>query len=60
MEDLRYIELSALLVYDDWYVKPKIRTYGDKGYTNFRGLKIDSLFAHENKYCLKVYLESYA
>ena len=40
MEDLRYIESNALLVYDDWYVKPKIRTYGDKGYTNFRGLNV--------------------
>ena len=29
-EDLRNIELNALPVYDDRYIKPKIRTYGDK------------------------------
>ena len=29
-EDLKNIELSALQVYDDKYIKTKIRTYGDK------------------------------
>ena len=29
-EDLRNIELNALPVYDDRYIKTKIRTYGDK------------------------------
>ena len=51
-------------VYDDRYINTKIRTYGDKVYTNFRGLNlleddiesesfkgisIDSLLMHENK-----------
>ena len=30
--------LNFLPVYDDRYIKIKIRTYGDKVYTNFRGL----------------------
>ena len=34
------IELNVLLVYDDRYIKTKIRTYGDKVYTNFRGLNV--------------------
>ena len=29
-EDLRNIELNTLPVYDDRYIKTKIRTYGDK------------------------------
>ena len=32
--------LSALPVYDDRYIKTRIRTYGDKVYTNFRGLNV--------------------
>ena len=32
--------MNALLVYDDRYIKAKIRTYGDKVYTNFRGLPV--------------------
>ena len=38
-EDLKNIELDALLVYNNRYVKTKIRTCGDKVYTNFRDLK---------------------
>ena len=64
IEDLKRIELSALPVYDDRYIKTKIRTYGDKVYTNFRGLdvpeddidhesfmviSIDSLLVYESK-----------
>ena len=30
MGDLENIELNALPVYDDRYMKTKIRTYGDK------------------------------
>ena len=71
IEDLKNTELNALRVYDDRYIKIKIRTHGDKVYTNFRGLNvpenhiecesstvlsIDSLLAYENKYYLKVYL----
>ena len=37
-KDLNNIEVNALPVYDDRYIKTKIRTYGDKVYTNFRGL----------------------
>ena len=38
IEDLKNIELNALPVYDDRYIKTEIRTYDDKGYTKFRGL----------------------
>ena len=70
-EDLKNIELNALPVYDDRYIKTKIRTYGDKVYTTFRGLNvpengaeceiftiisIDSLLVYENKYYLQVYV----
>ena len=37
IEDLKNIKLNALPVYDDRYVKTKIRTFGDKVYSNFRG-----------------------
>ena len=72
IEDLKKFELNALPIYDDRYIKIKIRTYDDKVYTNFRGLNvsendlecksftvisIDSLLGYENKYYLQVYLE---
>ena len=38
IEDLKNIKLKILSVYNDRYKKPKIRTYGDKVYTNIRGL----------------------
>ena len=34
------IELNVLPVYDDTYIKTKIRTYGNKAFTNFRGLNV--------------------
>ena len=34
------IELNVLPVYDDRYIKTKIRTYGNKAFTNFRGLNV--------------------
>ena len=40
IENLTNIELNALPVYDDRYIKTKIRTYGDKVYTNFCGLNV--------------------
>ena len=40
IEDLRNIKLIALLVYDDKFIKTKIRTYGENVYTNFRGLNV--------------------
>ena len=39
-KDLKNIELNALGVYDDRYIKVKIRRYSDNVYTNFRGLNI--------------------
>ena len=73
--NLKNIELNALPFYDDRYIKTKIRTYGDKAYTNFCGLdvlkddaeresfttiSIDSLLVYENKCYLQVYLENCA
>ena len=40
IKDLQNIEFIALPVYDDRYIKTKIRTYGDEVYTNFRGLNV--------------------
>ena len=75
IEDLTNIELNTLPVYDDRYIKTKIRTYGGKVYTNFWGLNvseddtecesltvisIDYLLVYENKYYLKVYLDNCA
>ena len=38
IEDLQNIDLDILPVYDDdGYIKTKMKTYGDKIYTNFRG-----------------------
>ena len=68
IEDLKNITLNALPVYDDRYIKTKIRTFGDKVHTNFRGLdlpeddiecetviSVDSLLVYGKKY-LQVYL----
>ena len=40
IENLKNIELNALPVYDDRYIKTKIKTYGDKAYTKFLGLNV--------------------
>ena len=40
IEDLKSIKLNALPVYNDRYIKTKIRTFSDKVYTNFRGLNV--------------------
>ena len=40
IEDLQYIKLNALPVYDDRSIKTKIETYGNKVYTSFRGLNL--------------------
>ena len=40
IEDLKNVKLKALPVYDDRYIKTKIRTFGDKVYTNFCGLNV--------------------
>ena len=75
MEDLKNTELNTLPVYDDTFIKTRIRTYGDKVYTNFRGLNvleddikcesftvisIDSLLVYQNKYYLQVYFHNRA
>ena len=40
IEDLKNIELNALPVYDDRYIKNKIRTYDNKVYTNFHDFNV--------------------
>ena len=74
IEDLKNIKLNALPVYDDRYIKTKIKTYGDKVYCNFCGLNvpediecesltgisIDSLLVYESKYYLQIYLDNCA
>ena len=67
IENLKNIELNVLPV--DRYIKTKIRTFGDKVYTDFRGLNmpqddiecgsftvifIDSFTVYEKKYYLQV------
>ena len=66
-------KLSTLSVYDDKYLKTKIKLYGDKIYTNFRDLivpendieceyftviSIDFLLVYDKKYYTQVYLDS--
>ena len=66
-------KLSTLSVYDDKYLKTKIKLYGDKIYTNFRDLivpendieceyftviSIDFLLVYDKKYYLQLYLDS--
>ena len=43
IEDLKNVELNTLQVYDDRYIKTKIKTYCDKVYNNFRAFNV-----HEN------------
>ena len=40
IEDSNNVELSALPIYDNRYIKTKIRTHGDKVYTNLCGLNV--------------------
>ena len=73
--DLKNIKLHTLPVYDDRYIKTKLRTFGDKIYTNFRSLNvskddiefesftaisIDSLLVYDKKCYLQVYLDNCA
>ena len=75
IEDLQNIELNALPICDDIYIKSKMRTYDDKVYTNFHylnlpefGVECESvtvvsigfLLFCENKYYLQVYLDGCA
>ena len=64
IEDLENIELNVnieLPIYDDRYIKTKIRTYRDKVYTeceSFKAISIDSLLVYNNKYFLQVCLQN--
>ena len=73
IEDFKNIKLNALPVYDDRYIKTKIRTFGDKFYNKFRGLdvgqddiecksftviSIGSSLMYDKKYYLLVYLDN--
>ena len=40
IENLKNIKLNALPVYNDRYIKTKIRAFGDKVYANFRGSNV--------------------
>ena len=72
MKILKKIELDALSVYDDSYIKTKIRTYCDEVYTNFCSLTfpedgesftviyIDYSLVYENKYYLQMHLDNCA
>ena len=75
IEDIKNINVNALPVYDDRYIKTKIGSFVGKVYTNFRGLNppqddikiqsfivvsTDSLLACDNKYYLQVYLNNCA
>ena len=66
---LKTIKLNTLPVYDDRYIRTKIRLLGDKVYTDFRSLNmpeddieckpftiisIDSLLVYDKKYYLQV------
>ena len=71
IDDFKNFESNALPVYDDRYIKTKIRSYRDQFYTNFRDLNVSendigcksfrvisihSLLVYKNKYYLQVYL----
>ena len=74
IEDFKSIKLRAWSVYDDRYIKTKIRRYGDNIYTNvsssnvseddiecesFIVNSIDFLLVYDKKYYLQVYLHNY-
>ena len=75
IKSLKNIKLNALPVYVDRYVKAKIKTYGDKVYTDFDDLNvpedvveyksltiisINSLPVYEKKYYPQVYFDNCA
>ena len=72
---LKIFKKNALPVYDDRYIKTKIRTYGDKVYTNLRDINVSeddkkcgkllqsfllTLLVYKNYYHLHVYLDNCA
>ena len=42
IQGLRNIKLNTLSVYAGRYIDPKVKTYGDKVFTNFRGLNVQN------------------
>ena len=75
IEDLKYIKLNDLPVYDNRYIKAETRTYGHKVYTNFHVfnvleydvecesftvISIDSLLVYKSKYYLQVFSDDCA
>ena len=46
IENLQNNELKILPVYDNKYIKTNIRKYGDRVYTNFRGLNVSNRDDH--------------
>ena len=59
IEDLKNIKLNALPVYDDRFIKSKIRTFGGKIYTNLLSFLM-ILYCIRPKIYLQVYLENCA
>ena len=72
---LKIFKKNALPVYDDRYIKTKIRTYGDKVYTNLRDINVSeddkkcakllqsfllTLLVYKNYYYPQVYLDNCA
>ena len=55
--DLKNIKLNFLSVYDNRYIKTKRRTYGDKVYTNFRGLHVPEVCVKSADTQMKDYLD---
>ena len=43
IEDLKNIKLNALLDYEDRHINSRLRTFGDKVYTNFRDLDVSEI-----------------
>ena len=63
IEDFKNIELNSLPVYDDRYIKTKIRTYGNNVYANFHGLNVPEDIKNANllqSFPLIIYLYSKA
>ena len=49
--------MNFLPVYDNRYIKTKRRIYGDKVYTNFRGLHVPEVYVKSVDTQMKDYLD---
>ena len=58
IEYLKNTELNALPVYDDRYKEIEIKIYGDKVYTNFRGLNMPEGEIESKSFLLILYLHT--